>query len=267
MNASPSAAFVSLCLTALACVRLPRRLPPATSFEGRSVRAAGVLLDAAVLAGIIVAALASGRWSGREHGAAAVAVAGFGLFGWLDDCRGDRSASGFRGHIGAALSGRFTTGFWKVLGGGAAALIAAWPATRAEPAWRWLAAAAFVALSANAFNLVDTRPVRAAALFTVLGMPVWLVSRSAALASGLGAALAWLPADRGRRVMLGDAGSNALGALLAVVAAPRMPVWLLLSALAALAAFHWWTERHSLNSFVAERPVLARLDAWMRGGG
>lgn len=264
MNAFAAAA-VSFLVAALAGLRPPGWLPAAPNFEGKSVRAAGLLLDAAVLAGMVAAAWASGRWNAREHGAAAVAVAGFGLVGWLDDLFGDRSASGFRGHIGAALRGRFTTGFWKIVGGGFAALAAVWLSMRDQPAWRALAAAAFVALAANAFNLVDTRPVRAAALFVAVGFPLWFFARSAALASGLGASLAWLPADRARRVMLGDAGSNALGALLAVSAAPRMPAWLLLAAVASLVAFHVWTERHSLNACIAGHPVFARFDAWLRG--
>ena len=85
-----------------------------------------------------------------------------------------------------------------------------------------------VAGAANAVNLLDLRPGRAVkAARCWLPDPVWCAgppprttaARIVLGAAALGAAIALLPEDLGERAMLGDAGANALGALLGVAAA------------------------------------------------
>ena len=71
-----------------------------------------------------------------------------------------------------------------------------------------------VAGTANLVNLLDLRPGRAGkaadlAAAATLGGPA-----GGLVAGPLGATLAVLPEDLGERVMLGDAGANAVGALL-----------------------------------------------------
>lgn len=242
-------------------LRLYRTVP---NFRGRPVPIAGLGLVAGTLAGLAVA-----RADGDPAaGAALVAVAGFGLFGAIDDFWGDRSASGFRGHLKAAMRGRLTTGFWKIIGGGLTALIASWLLGESGGLLEILPRAAVIALGANSLNLLDTRPVRATAAFLALSS-VSLASGGSAGAAlpGIGSALAWLPWDRSRRAMLGDAGSNALGALCSVAAVATAPVGAALALLAALIAFHVYTEARSLNADLAACPPLDRLDRWLRGGG
>ena len=50
---------------------------------------------------------------------------GFGVLGLHDDLSGDRSIGGFRGHFGALLRGKFTTGAAKAIGGAAISMVAA----------------------------------------------------------------------------------------------------------------------------------------------
>jgi hypothetical protein len=238
--------------------------PVVTNFEGRPVGAAGTALAAGLFIGLAL------RMVDGDPLAPAMLLAttGFAAVGAADDRWGDRSATGLRGHLRAAASGRFTTGFWKVAGGGLTALLAAWllePPRDARGWALWLARAAVIALAANAVNLLDTRPVRAVVVFLALAVSTAAVARGGTLWVAVAGAAAFLPWDRSRRAMLGDAGSNVLGAAWAVAFASRAGAAAVLIALALLVALHAYTESHSLNREIAARPWLARLDAALRG--
>lgn len=250
-------------VTALA-VMLGRRFDAfrrAINYEGRSVPVAGVTLAAGLTAGMGLLALSGAP----EARAALVAALGFAAFGWLDDRFGDRSASGFSGHLRAAREGRLTTGAWKTVGGGLAALLAAWLLPGATW-WRVPLDGVAIALSANAINLLDTRPARAVAVALALFAAAGLTVPSAALGVGAAGALAFLPWDRSRRAMLGDAGSNPLGAVWGVAVVARAPWGGVAAVLALLVAFHALTERRSLNALIARCRPLDRLDRLIRGG-
>jgi UDP-N-acetylmuramyl pentapeptide phosphotransferase/UDP-N-acetylglucosamine-1-phosphate transferase len=124
-----------------------------------------------------------------------------------------------------------------------------------------------VALSANAVNLLDTRPARGIAVFLAAAVPAALAWRDAGLWVAIAGAAAFLPWDRRRAAMLGDAGSNAIGAAWGVAMAAHGGCPALFMALAALAGLHLYTEGHSLNAEIAARPWLARWDAALRGAG
>ena len=85
------------------------------------------------------------------------AVVMFGFLGLLDDLLGDGEDRGLRGHVGAALRGRVTTGFIKLGGGAAVALVLA-GAIDGDAPGRVLADAALIALAANLGNLLDRAP-------------------------------------------------------------------------------------------------------------
>lgn len=245
------------------------------NFESRRVSVAGLALVAGIVTGILwrshAIRMANGGLGTIEQTdrLAGIAVLAFGMLGALDDSFGDRTASGFRGHIRSALHGRFTTGFVKMVGGGIVALIVALhlsgPPTGAGPVMLWLARAGVIALAANAFNLIDTRPVRATLAFVLLSSWVAGGRPPEALFCGVGAAIAWFPLDRRRLAMLGDAGSNALGALLGTVIAATTSGAAICATLAVLAAFHVYTERRSVNADIDRVPWLRRLDGVFRG--
>ncbi len=150
--------------------------------------------------------------------AAAVAGLGAGAVGAYDDAydraRPKGSVKGFHGHLGALRRGRLTGGGVKVVGIGATGLLAC--LIRGDRGRDALVGGAVVAASANLLNLLDLRPGRALKAGTV-----------AALALGqpgpAGAAAALLPGDLGERTMLGDAGANALGAVLGLALLARHP--------------------------------------------
>jgi len=179
----------------------------------------------AVTIGGIAGALATGA-SQRDRLAAALAAAGAAAFGGYDDLAGDRRSTGFRGHLGALSHGELTTGAVKLAGIGATGLAAALVADGGTGRLRMadrLINAALVAGSANLVNLFDLRPGRAIKATALAGGLLAAASGGAdAISAPVAAATALLPEDLGERAMLGDAGANALGALLGMAAATTL---------------------------------------------
>jgi UDP-N-acetylmuramyl pentapeptide phosphotransferase/UDP-N-acetylglucosamine-1-phosphate transferase len=149
-------------------------------------------------------------------------VTGFGVVGLLDDLAGEGQSGGFRGHLRSLRHGQVTTGILKLVGGPLVA-IAALADSRPEPL-ELLRGAAIVALAANLMNLFDRGPGRvikvsgvalaglvAAALvrYSDLG---FLAPIGAVIGIGMGLS----GVDLKEEAMLGDVGSNALGAALGV---------------------------------------------------
>jgi hypothetical protein len=145
---------------------------------------------------------------------------------------------GFRAHLRAGS----TTGVAKLVGIPLVGLLAT----------RKISGALLVGLAANSLNQLDTRPGRA--------LKAYLAGAVLARAP-LGVAVLLLPYDLRERTMLGDAGSNALGAMLALSSVSRLTErgrWLAIGALAALTVLG---ERRSLGELIERTPGLAQIDA------
>jgi hypothetical protein len=109
-----------------------------------------------------------------------------------------------------------------------------------------------VGLAANLLNQLDTRPGRALKAY-VLAAP--------AVDAPLGLAVLLLPYDLREMGMLGDAGSNGLGALLGLYSVNRFTGrgrWVAISALAGLTLLG---ESRSLGELIERTPGLRELDA------
>ena len=195
-----------------------------------------------------------------------IALAGFGLLGLLDDFRGDKQIKGLRGHFRAAFTERrFTTGFIKAIGGGGLALwlgLLHFPHSPLEA----LFAAALIALSANAINLFDLRPGRAGAVFLLCAvglLSLGLVHREpfawCLLLVTLPTILVYLR-DRRALAMMGDTGSNPLGACLGLALVEQPFLGLRVAALVALIALHILAERVSITKLIERFPLLRALD-------
>lgn len=191
------------------------------------------------------------------------AILGFGGLGYLDDTWGDKQTKGLRGHFTAAWRERkFTTGFLKAVGG---ALLALWLGHTLFPNSfpHVLLAAALIALSANAINLLDLRPGRASAVFLVIGlihMAFWQNVGAPLVYVLIPAFVVWARDSRAQ-VMLGDTGSNLLGACLGLaLAAPPTPTMVSLAALIVLVALHVLAERVSITALIEKNPALRALD-------
>ncbi|MEV4116732.1 hypothetical protein [Nonomuraea sp. NPDC049695] len=202
---------------------------------------------------------------GRLRLAALVAGGGSGALGAYDDLYGTTSSKGFKGHLTALARGEVTSGAVKILGIGATGLGAA--ALVSQGPADILVNGATIAGAANLANLFDLRPGRAIKVALLTGGPLLAASlfrdepAAAALAAvPLGAAAALLPEDLGERAMLGDAGANALGALLGLAAVTKLGRpgrYVLLGTVVALTAA---AEKISFTKVIAGNPVLNRLD-------
>jgi hypothetical protein len=149
---------------------------------------------------------------------------------------------GFRAHLHAGA----TTGTLKLVG------IPLWALWRT----RSPTGAVLVALCANVLNQLDTRPGRALKGF-LLGS---LLLRGAPRGT-LAVAVLLAPYDHREMTMLGDAGSNALGAVLGLHSVRRLTGLRRLGAIGALAALTALADRRSLGELIESTPGLRALDA------
>ncbi|MHB0975663.1 MAG: hypothetical protein ACYC1U_00540 [Candidatus Aquicultorales bacterium] len=191
-------------------------------------------------------------------------VLGAALFGLIDDLLGTDEQKGFKGHFKSLLEGRLTTGALKALGIGAVSLAVA---ASVSPFPEALLDAAVISLSVNLLNLLDLRPGRALKVFLAAGGALTLLAPlpyPAGLAAGLGAGAVLLKPDLKEEAMLGDVGSNALGAIVGagLMVALGLPAKLLV--LACLIGVQVYAERASITGLIERFEVLRRIDAWGR---
>jgi glucosyl-3-phosphoglycerate synthase len=164
------------------------------------------------------------------------AIAAIAAIGLADDLWSGPER-GFRGHLGA---GR-TTGVLKLVG----IPVVGYAATRR------VSGALLVGLAANALNQLDTRPGRALKAY---------LAASVALDAPRGLAVLLLPYDLREMGMLGDSGSNALGAMLGLNSVERLTGRGQWAAIGALLGVTLIGERTSLGALIERTPGLARLD-------
>ncbi len=232
-----------------------------TNFRGRTVSLAGgpALAASASVTGAL------GARDGRTAAAVLTAGLGSGAVGFYDDVVGARpeqkAYKGFRGHVGALREGRVTSGLVKIAGVGAAALVASalLPSRRKVDV---LLGAGVIAGTANLLNLLDLRPGRALKVGMIMGAAVGAPMKE--MSGPVGAAGALLQADLNEEIMLGDAGANALGAVLGVGIAARTGTWGRLGILTGLAALTLASEKVSFTKVIGQTPVLREIDEWGR---
>jgi UDP-GlcNAc:undecaprenyl-phosphate GlcNAc-1-phosphate transferase len=175
-------------------------------------------------------------------------ILGIAFLGFLDDALGQGASAGtprgWRGHARALREGSLSTGAIKAIGA--------------------LALAAYV-VSANLFNLLDLRPGRAEKGLALLGaglcLGAWTLAPIELLGIFAGPILvgAWLTLRE--RAMLGDTGSNLIGAVAGV--------WLLtilggdarLVALVMVVALTIYGELRSISATIESVPPLRWLDS------
>jgi UDP-GlcNAc:undecaprenyl-phosphate/decaprenyl-phosphate GlcNAc-1-phosphate transferase len=192
---------------------------------------------------------------------------GIAFLGFLDDALGRGAAAGtprgWRGHARALREGNLSTGAIKAVG--ALALAAYVVSGRGLESWRYVADVALLILATNLFNLFDLRPGRAEKGLALLGaglcLGAWTLAPIELLGIFAGPVLvgAWLTLRE--RAMLGDTGSNLIGAVAGV--------WLLtilggearLIALALVVALTIYGELRSISATIESVPPLRWLDS------
>ena len=193
---------------------------------------------------------------------------GIAFLGFLDDALGQGDGGGDPARLARARAGAARraasrpgrsrrSGRWR------------WPPTSSPGAgwrtWRYLADVALLILATNLFNLLDLRPGRAEKGLALLGaglcLGAWTLAPIELLGIFAGPVLvgAWLTLRE--RAMLGDTGSNLIGAIAGV--------WLLtilggdarLIALAVVVALTIYGELRSISATIESVPPLRWLDS------
>ncbi|KAA0236398.1 MAG: hypothetical protein JJLCMIEE_00176 [Acidimicrobiales bacterium] len=188
---------------------------------------------------------------------------GMALLGLLDDIGGHGQSGGFAGHLRELVRGRATTGMVKLVGGAALAIAVLGP-DHPGGAWALLRDAGVVALAANLGNLFDRAPGRVIKISGLVFIVMLIAShRSPELVGAsivMGAATALVVPDLREKLMLGDAGSNVLGASLGLgfvlVTSPGSRT----VALVVLAALNALSEVVSFSRIIDAVPPLRLLD-------
>jgi UDP-GlcNAc:undecaprenyl-phosphate/decaprenyl-phosphate GlcNAc-1-phosphate transferase len=229
---------------------------------------AGIAIVVAAVVALVPLALleelADDEVFGPGAGDVVTYVLGVALLGLLDDLAGTRArARGWRGHIAALREGRFTSGAAKAVGSLGLALFVL--AGEGLSGGEYALAVAVVVLATNLFNLLDLRPGRSAKALVLLGAaltvgsldldPLW------ELGLFVGPVLVLLPLDLRERAMLGDTGSNAIGAVAGL--------WLVLTlstagqaiALGVIALATVYGEFRSISALIERTPLLRHLDS------
>jgi UDP-N-acetylmuramyl pentapeptide phosphotransferase/UDP-N-acetylglucosamine-1-phosphate transferase len=195
-------------------------------------------------------------------------VFGFAALGFVDDVLGGDAERGWRAHLRALSAGRLSAGGVKLFGGGMLALMlasaAGSTASGGGGALRLAADGALVALAANLGNAFDRAPGRTikVSLVAWVALSVAAGGGAAGVALGpvMGAALGLLPDDLGERLMLGDAGANALGAALGLAAVLTLGPGARLVLTAALLGLNVAADVVSFSKVIRNTPALDRLD-------
>lgn len=172
----------------------------------------------------------------RDAAVGAVALLGLADDLWSGDERG------MRAHL---ASGR-TTGVLKLAGIPLVGILAT----------RSVSGGIVFAGCANFMNQLDTKPGRAVKAFLLASL--FLRGSSAGGSARCGVLL--LPYDLRERVMLGDAGSNALGAMLGLKSVDKLHGWGRWAAALAVVGLNVLGERRSIGRLIERTPVLRELD-------
>lgn len=278
-----AAGLLAAAVTAGAAAALRSRPPGGaqrwrrTNYRGREVDLLGGIATAA---GAVTGSLAAGGPAGT---AAALVSATGGVLGAIDDADTDSSTSkGLRGHLTALGDGRVTTGALKLVGISTAGLVAAAVATGGgrrgasgddvpslpARALDVLLSGALVAGTANLVNLFDLRPGRALKLIGLTSVPLLAVPGPAGRLAGaaLGTVAASWQDDLAEETMLGDAGANALGAVLGTALASVRSAKVRAVATGVVVTLVLVSEKVSFSQVIASTPVLKELDDWARTG-
>lgn len=197
-------------------------------------------------------------------------VTGMCLIGVLDDCFGSAESKGYGGHLKELAAGRVTTGMIKALGG----FLIAMAVTRPISAhiWEWFLNSALIALSANLFNLLDLRPGRAMKVFFPLyGATICVNWKLGSFyippsLSVLAVSLVLFRGDLRERFMIGDSGSNVLGAVVGFGLVTGAGNWWKLGLTILFALLNLASERYSFTSIIESNRILKLLDELGRKG-
>jgi UDP-GlcNAc:undecaprenyl-phosphate GlcNAc-1-phosphate transferase len=191
-----------------------------------------------------------------------VYVSAMGLLGAIDDQWGEKECKGFKGHFKRLWQGKkFSTGLYKAAGGFLLAVSVSsrlggtfWP--------DWLVKGLFLALFSNCFNLLDTRPARAAKVFFPVSLLFMFLGREhlLLLIPFWSALLIYLFWELETKIMLGDAGAYLLGGALGFYGLLILPLGMVFIFTLLFLLLHYYCEKISLSKYIEGNKGLLYLD-------
>lgn len=231
----------------------------AVNFQGvKIVTAGGLLLLAALLAIQLIYYYLYPQEGSILGWPILLYWSGITFLGVIDDLKGEKNCKGFRGHLLQFWQGKgISTGLYKAAGGlMLGVLVSAWTGEGSWP--EWLCKGIFLALFSNFFNLLDTRPARAAKLFFLFSLVFMLIYQEyflplLSLWSALYIYLFW---ELEQKIMLGDAGAYLLGGVLGFYLVLRLPFKVLLILTGILLFLHYLGERFSWSNLLENKKLL-----------
>jgi hypothetical protein len=194
-------------------------------------------------------------------------VVGVAFLGLFDDFLGRGAdadtARGWRGHARAVFSGDLSTGAVKAIGAFALAAYATSGLGRED--LDYVVDLALLLLATNMANLLDLRPGRAEKALALVAVGLclgyWTLAPVELLGLFIGPVIvgAWFTLRE--RAMLGDAGSNLIGALIVVWLVTTLSDPGRLVALGVLITLTVYGEFRSISSAIERVPLLKQLDS------
>jgi UDP-N-acetylmuramyl pentapeptide phosphotransferase/UDP-N-acetylglucosamine-1-phosphate transferase len=248
-----------------------------SNYAGREVPVPiGLLIPLAAFVALGVAAPLDRLVDERVLGGVGLAgamlyIVGVCLLGVIDDLLGTpvidgdlgrKDPRGLRGHARAVARGGFSTGAVKAIG---ALGLAAFAIGLIVPGdWEYILSIALVVVTTNLFNLLDLRPGRALkvffALIAGLAVAAWTLDPLWTMGVFIGALPVIARYDLTERGMLGDTGSNALGAIAGIWMVLVMSTTAQLIALATVLLITLYGEFRSISELIDRTPVLRFID-------
>jgi UDP-GlcNAc:undecaprenyl-phosphate/decaprenyl-phosphate GlcNAc-1-phosphate transferase len=237
------------------------------NYRGRRLPCpAGAVIVAAALLSLVplmlVVRLADEEVFRPELRLIALYAIGVAFLGLLDDVL-DAGHRGWRGHGAAVLGGAVSTGALKAAGSLGLALFVL--SGRYENDGRYLLAVAVLVLATNLFNLLDLRPGRSVKAFLLLGVGVtlgaWTLEPLAAMGLFVGPVLVIGLYDLREQALLGDTGSNLIGALAGLWVVVALPPTGQAIALGIMAIATVYGEFRSISKLIERTPLLRHLDS------
>ena len=181
----------------------------------------------------------------------------------IEDNLGRKDPRGLRGHAKATLSGGFSTGAVKAVGslGLAAFAVGLIVPGKGE----YLLAIALVVITTNLFNLLDLRPGRALKVFftliIVLALATWTLDPLWTMGAFIGSLPVLAYYDLGEQGMLGDTGSNAIGAIAGIWMVLVLDTTWQIIALVVVLLITLYGEFRSISQLIDRTPVLRFIDS------
>lgn len=202
-------------------------------------------------------------------------IVAIGFIGFFDDQLSVHEVKGFRGHFRMLFEEKkMTSGAFKAIFGAIVALVFSFGTVEFIkgnwPIWTFIINFLLVALTANTINIFDLRPGRAGKAYILGFILILLFSRDfesyiSLFIPILAMMIFYLPFDLRGKVMLGDCGSNSLGASLGI-----MMAWMLndtgkIVAVIILISLQLIAERYSFTKIIQKFRILRYFDELGRG--